>query len=108
MLQIHGNPEFNSPGGLVIPFIDWGIVGGFVYLAVVGAIVGWLYKQCTDGHVFAVVVYPSMTTGLFELPRYIYWGLGRYTPALIALCIVGYLLNRCEERDQGTVNTELR
>jgi oligosaccharide repeat unit polymerase len=94
ILQLHGNPEFNSPGGLLIPFVDWGTQGGLVVLALIGGLVGTLYRRCVNAHPFAVVLFPSMTTGLFELPRYIYWTLGRYTPALVALCIVGFLLQR--------------
>ena len=93
-LELHGNPEFNSPGGLITPFVDWGTVGGCVYMFILGGIVGLLYRRCVEGKAFAVVLYPSMTTGLFELPRYIYWPLGRYTPSLVALCVVGYLLCR--------------
>ena len=94
VLLLHGNPEFNSPGGLVLPFVDWGTAGGFVYLAVIGILLGLLYRGCIAGRPFSVVVFPSVVTGLFELPRYIYWSLGRYTPGLVALCVVGILVHR--------------
>lgn len=100
ILALHGNPEFNSAGGLVTPFVDWGTIGGLLFLAIVGGIVGWLYRRCVDGHVFAAVVFPSMTTGLFELPRYIYWTLGRYAPSLLALCLLGYLMDRSGRREK--------
>lgn len=93
-LKLHGNPEFNSPGGLATPFVDCGTRGGFVFLALAGGTLGVLYRRCTEGNTFAVVLFPAMTTGLFELPRYVYWSLGRFTPSLIALCVLAYLLRK--------------
>jgi hypothetical protein len=93
-LRLHGNPEYNSPCGLLTPYLDWGTGGGFAYLAIIGGLLGFLYRRCVGGRVFAVVLYPAMTTGLFELPRYIYWTLGRFMPALVALCLVGWLSGR--------------
>jgi hypothetical protein len=57
-----------------------------------------LYRSCIEGRPFSVVLFPSLTTGLFELPRYVYWTLGRFTPPLIALCVVGYLVHRSARR----------
>jgi hypothetical protein len=33
-------------------------------------------------------------TGLFELPRYLYWTEGRLAPSLVALAIVGVAVGR--------------
>lgn len=98
ILALHGNPEFNSPGGLVIPFVDWGTVGGLILLAVLGGLLGLAYRYCVDGRGWCVVLFPSLTTGLFELPRYIYWTLGRFTPSLVALVVVCLLARRAERR----------
>ena len=100
-LKLHGNPEYNSPGGLVTPFVDWGTRGGFVFLAPAGGTLGVLYRRCVDGNTFAVVLYPSLTTGLFEFPRYVYWSLGRFTPPLVALCVLGYMLRKRKDDAPG-------
>ncbi len=100
-LKLHGNPEYNSPGGLVTPFVDWGTRGGFVFLALAGGTLGVLYRRCVDGNTFAVVLYPSLTTGLFEFPRYVYWSLGRFTPPLVALCVLGYMLRKRKDDAPG-------
>lgn len=107
ILKLHGNPEFNSPGGLVIPFVDWGTVGGLVLLAVLGGLVGLAYRRCVDGHGWGVVLFPALTTGLFELPRYIYWTLGRFVPSLVALVAVGVLAGRAERRSRAGAAAQL-
>lgn len=94
LLSLHANPEYNSPGGLIVPFVDWGTIGGFVFLAIFGVALGLLYRRCRDGGLFGVLLFPSATTGLFEMTRYFPWTQGRYTPALVSLCIVGYLARR--------------
>lgn len=88
LLARYGNPEFNSPGGLATPFLDYGIAGGFVFLFVAGVMLGFLYRKCCDGQIYAVLIYPPLVTGLYELPRYIYWTQGRVAVAVGALAIV--------------------
>ena len=94
VLQQHANPEFNSPGGLVVPFIDWGPVGGLVLLGGTGLLLGLAYRDCVQGGPVGTVVYPALATGLFELPRYLYWPLGRFAPSLAVLLLLAYLLHR--------------
>jgi len=88
LLAQHGNPEFNSPGGLAVPFVDYGPVGGLVFLFVAGSALGVTYRRCCEGSSWAVLIYPVVVTGLFELPRYLYWGQGRVAPALVGLLAV--------------------
>ncbi len=104
-LELYGNPEFNSPGGLAIPFVDWGVPGGLLFFALIGTVLGLLHRACLQSGKAALVLYPAMTTGLFELPRYVYWSLGRFTPSLVALCVVGFLLVR---RSRATSDREGR
>ena len=87
LLMQHANPEFNSPGGLAIPFLDYGTVGGFVFLLLVGSLIGLVYRELRDGTSWATLLYPLLVTGLFELPRYLYWAQGRITPALLGLVL---------------------
>lgn len=94
LLTLHGNPEYNSPCGLILPFVDWGTIGGFVFLGIFGMILGVLYRRCRDGAPFAVLLFPAATTGLFELTRYFPWTQGRYTPAFVALTVVCFLMRR--------------
>ncbi len=98
ILERFGNPEFNNPGGLMTPFVDFGIVGGFVCFAVLGVVLGLLYRGFRDGTVFGALLYPVAFTGLLDLPRYLYWTQGRVTPALAGLVAVGFVLIRADRR----------
>ncbi len=97
----YGNPEFNNPCGICDPFVDWGIPGGMVFLALAGLVLGWIYVEYCKGSVTALLIYPPLVTGLFELPRYMYWTQGRILPALAVLGFTGWYLHRAG-RDPAT------
>lgn len=94
LLSQYANPEYNSPCGLCDPFVDWGPWGGAAFLAVAGLLLGTAYVLFTNGRVVAVLVYPILVTGLYELPRYLYWSQGRALPALASLAFAGILVRR--------------
>jgi hypothetical protein len=98
ILAQHGNPEFNSPSGLAIPFVDYGYAGGLVFFLVAGIAVGKLFAGFLSGRLLSVLCYPLVVTGLLELPRYMYWTSGRIVPALLALVAVGYAVRRGARR----------
>jgi hypothetical protein len=94
LLDLHGNPEYNNPGGLGAPFIDYGVAGGVLFLLLAGAVLGFAHGSFLAGGPTAVLTYPVLANGLFDLPRYLYWPQGRATPALLAALLVGYALHR--------------
>ncbi len=94
ILRQYGNPEFNSTGGLAIPFVDYGVVGGLVFFLVAGLAIGFTYRRCCEGRAWAYLLYPVAVVGLFELPRYLYWGQGRVAPAVVCLLLVHWRLQR--------------
>jgi hypothetical protein len=94
LLAAHANPEFNNSCGLCAPFLDWGPLGGLVWLFVAGVVLGLVYRAFRDGRPLAVLVYPTLVTGLFELPRYLYWTQGRLVPGLLGLVITGLWVER--------------
>lgn len=94
LLSESANPEFNSPCGLCAPFVDFGTAGGLLYLLGAGLVVGTLYVRFTRGGPIALLIYPLFVTGLFELPRYLYWATGRVAPPLVVLLILGVVLVR--------------
>lgn len=89
VLDTLANPEFNSPGGVAGPLIDFGDVGGFVYFLLLGVFLGRLYRMFAAGRIFGLLIYPVFFVGLLELPRYLYWAQGRATPAFVALLVIG-------------------
>jgi hypothetical protein len=99
ILVQQGNPEFNSPGGLGVPFVDYGLIGGFIFLFGTGLALGLAYRGFVDSHPLAVLLYPLLATGVFELPRYLYWNQGRATPAFIAVLVVALRLHQLRPRE---------
>ena len=93
-LAQYGNPEFNNPGGLAVPTIDFGRVGGAVFFLVAGLLVGLAYRSWVSGQPVGLLAYPVLFTGLLELPRYLYWTQGRVFPAMVFLLITAGVMHR--------------
>lgn len=93
MLERFANPEFNNPGGLTTPFVDFGLVGGLVFFVVIGTVLGVLYRGLRDGRITGSLIYPIMLTGLADMPRYLYWSQGRVVPSVVALVVVAVVLH---------------
>ncbi len=102
IFTMFGNPEFNNPCGICDPFVDFGPIGGLIFLACAGLIVGILYLGFANGNPVGLMVYPPMFTGLLELPRYLYWTQGRLLPTLVVLSVVGWWLIRVKDRPLPT------
>lgn len=107
ILQRFANPEFNNMGGITAPMVDFGVVGGLVYLALAGALLGLLYRGFRNGHVVGALLYPIALTGLLDLPRYLYWAQGRVVPAVVCLLVVAAVLSRSRGSVPRVVRTRL-
>lgn len=94
LLVQKANPEFNNPCGLCDPFLDWGVLGGLIWWALAGLLLGLAYRAFCNGSLVWLLAYPALVTGLFEVPRYLYWTQGRLAPALVALLVVGWWARR--------------
>lgn len=86
----YGSPEFNNPGGFTVPMVDFGVAGGLLFFLLAGVAVGLFYRWFVEGRLRGLLVYPVLLTGLFELPRYVYWSQGRLLPAVVALVASAY------------------
>ncbi|GAA2031721.1 hypothetical protein GCM10009756_25010 [Pseudokineococcus marinus] len=98
LLERFGNPEFNNPGGLLVPVVDLGVVGGLLYLLVAGVLVGLAYQAFVEGRLVGLLLYPVAATGVFELPRYVYWSQGRVLPAVLCIAAVSLYALRARRR----------
>lgn len=98
VLAQYGNPEFNNPGGLAVPVIDFGVVGGVLFFLVAGVLIGFAYRGWRAGNPGGLLLYPVLFTGLLELPRYLYWTQGRVVPAYLVLGITALLMVRAGRR----------
>jgi hypothetical protein len=94
LLALGANPEFNNPGGLLSPVVDFGVLGGFEYWLIMGMISGYLYNLYMRRHPLGMCLYPVVFLTLTEIPRYLYWGEGRAFPALAYLLLSAFLLLR--------------
>jgi oligosaccharide repeat unit polymerase len=98
LLERFANPEFNNPGGVTTPFVDFGLVGGFLFIVLLGVVIGLLYRGFRNGSLVGALLYPVVLTGLFDLPRYLYWTQGRVVPTWVCLIVVAGVLYRAEAR----------
>ena len=94
LLTQKANPEFNNTCGLCDPFLDWGTAGGLLWWALAGLLLGLAYRSYCAADLRLLLLYPPLVTGLFEIPRYVYWTEGRLAPALLALFAVGWWARR--------------
>ncbi|MDH2414176.1 hypothetical protein [Nocardioides sp. CER19] len=97
--QQYGNPEFNNPGGLGVPFVDLGALGGLAFMAALGVLCGWVWARLRAGRPSGMLLYPVFLVGLYELPRYLYLTEGRVLPALVVLILVARRLERGRAAD---------
>jgi oligosaccharide repeat unit polymerase len=94
----YGNPEYNSPGGLAVGFVDYGRWGGLVLYFLLGSVIGLAYRAFMAGSTVGLVAYPPLVTGLLEFVRYLYWTQGRVITALVFLAGVVLYVERRQVR----------
>lgn len=102
-LQLYANEEFNNSGSFLVPMADLGVAGGVVFWVIVGVAVGKVYSRARSGCEVGVIAYAVLFLGLLELPRFTYWTLGRFFPAIVAMVLmIGY--DRAASRRGGVVS----
>jgi oligosaccharide repeat unit polymerase len=92
-LDLFGDQEFTTFTGIFPVYYDFGILGGLVYAAVVGAVTGICYRQFNRGAGIGLLLYPFLYISLAEILRILYLGESRTFPVFIFL-VIGYLLMR--------------
>ncbi|WP_172256922.1 O-antigen polymerase [Saccharibacillus deserti] len=92
-LATMGNPEFNNPSGLLQPYSDYGFSGALVFWVIVGFFTGVLYNHFKKGHTFGMMIYPIWLVGVLEIPRYFYFGSGRFFPCWIIILVFALILH---------------
>jgi oligosaccharide repeat unit polymerase len=86
------NPEFNNAGGLMAPFLDFGLYAGLLYWFLAGVACGFLYRLFRRGNAWGLCLYPFVYIGLLEIPRGLYWADGRSFPAFGFLVLSAFVL----------------
>ncbi|SFB53571.1 oligosaccharide repeat unit polymerase [Cohnella sp. OV330] len=93
ILDTMGNPEFNNPSGLMLPYHDYGFGGALIYMALLGYISGLLYAHFRNNHTFGMLLYPIWMVGILEFPRYLYFTSGRFFPCWVVLLLFTLVLH---------------
>ena len=102
------SPEFNNVSGLYLPFIDYGLSLGLLFMAAVGALSETLYQRFVQRHPIGLIIYPTWYVGILDLVRLFYWGEPRYFPVFVsALFVAWYLRMDTHKQRSGLARTRL-
>ncbi len=108
LLAAGANPEFNNPGGLLSPVVDFGVAGGLAYWGIMGLVAGYLYRLYRTNHPLGMCMYPVVFLTLTEVPRYLFWGEGRAFPALAYLLLSAFFMVRSATHFEAFTQSELQ
>ena len=103
LLQSKANPEFNNPGGLLMPIYEFGEAGALIFWLGAGVLLGMVYVRFRRGSPGAVLLYPILVVGALEVPRFFFWTQGRAFPAFAAALVIGAGLNARRSAQQESV-----
>jgi hypothetical protein len=95
------NPEFNNPGGMLCPILDYGIVGGLTFWVLSGFLLGKIYNLFRRGALAGQLFYPLAVLSLMEIPRLLYWTGGRAFPTLVFLAATTVIVKDTLKRARG-------
>ncbi|MBO2944232.1 oligosaccharide repeat unit polymerase [Paenibacillus sp. F411] len=92
-LESWGNPEFNNPSGLMLPYQDYSLGEALLFWGLIGYVSGMLYAGFKHGGTLGMVLYPIWMVGILEIPRYLYFSSGRFFPCWIVLLTFTFMLH---------------
>ena len=87
-LETWGNLEFNNPGGLFMPTLDYGILGGAAFWLGFGLVAGRLYRGFVAGSLAGLLIYPVIFLTILEMPRFLYACTVRPFPAFVLIGVI--------------------
>ncbi|NMO97556.1 oligosaccharide repeat unit polymerase [Paenibacillus lemnae] len=92
-LESMGNPEFNNPSGLLLPYQDYSLIEALMFWILLGYASGLLYDGFKKGRTLGLIMYPIWMVGILEIPRYLYFSSGRFFPCWIMLITFTLMLH---------------
>lgn len=92
-LRMFATEEFNNEGGLYVPYMDYGIVGGALCFLIFGAITGALFRRFLGLTPLALLLYPTWYLAMLDLIRVWIWGSSRFVPVLLVCFGVALILH---------------
>lgn len=91
-LRRFANTGFNSPGGLFIPFLDFGVILGTGFVACFGYLTGLIFRSFRRGLPRGMMLFPAWFIGFVDLPRNWQWGSAWFIPAAIGAVLISIYL----------------
>ncbi len=92
-LDMYGRIGFTTFSAIFPVFYDFGILGGFIYAAILGGCTGLFYRQFEKRSGPGIFLYPIMFIALTEMLRLLYLGTTRIFP-IVAILTLGYFIIR--------------
>jgi len=89
-LTSNANINFTNTGSFLTTYAEFGLPISVVIWLGAGIAFGMLFNALSRGSLPALLLYATLFVGLLELPRIMYWTLGRSTPIFIACAVLAY------------------
>jgi hypothetical protein len=94
MLDRYGTRELNNEGGLFMPIVDFGLIGGIVFWFAAGFVGGRLYRCFLAGTLAGLTMYPLVVLATLEAPRLLYLSYTRAFPGVVSVLVVLWIASR--------------
>ena len=91
-----GTPEFNNPGGILLPVFDLGPLPGLLFWIALGVGLTIAYRRFITLKASGLLIFPVLFIGCLEVGRLLHWTLGRAFPALAGAIVLGLWLDHAE------------
>jgi oligosaccharide repeat unit polymerase len=99
-LLTSASPEFNNPGGLFVPYMDFGVLGGLAVFVLVGAGLGQLYRLFLWKAPLGVLLFPPAYIGLLDIMRVFTWGDPEFIVAALSAVVASVFLTQTTEKNR--------
>jgi oligosaccharide repeat unit polymerase len=88
MLVNFANPEFNNCCGIIMPFMDYGYLGGLAWWCAMGAVFEKSFRGFCRADLAYIMIYPVMYASFLDVARlYSIFGERYFPPLLIAVIV---------------------
>lgn len=90
--QTYGNGEFNNPGGMLSPILDYGIAGGMFMHFAFGMVTGILFSRFRRMDSMGVILFPIFFLGMMIINQAYYWTNARvFLPIVLSVPVYFYI-----------------
>ncbi len=93
-LARYADPEFNNPGGLYVPYFDYGILGGVIFFFLAGLFTGWLFYKFIRREPIGILLFPCWFVGCLDLTRVMLWVWSGFTPIIVLSFVAALFLRK--------------